>query len=295
MSARGPLVSTVRRDAATPLVSIVIPSYNHARYVGQALQSVYSQTYRAIEVIVIDDGSRDGSLGQIQAASVGAPFPTKVVPQENRGAHAAINAGIALAQGDFVNVLNSDDYFSPQRIERFVRAFETYPGVLGFSRVACVDETGTDIDNTNEYARTLCQKQSEIGSFPTVGFSLLDYNRTISTGNMFIRRAAFAMVGLFRDYVLIHDWDFVLRSLWYSEPYFLDEPTYYYRVHGNNTIERQRSRTRDEGHRMFLDYFRSIRAGRPVNPVAPSPCTWPHFFEFYLDRINLDSIYRQVA
>jgi glycosyltransferase involved in cell wall biosynthesis len=80
-------------------VSVVVPVYNHAGYVMQALESVFAQTYRNLELIVVDDGSTDGSADVVRRALASCPFPVRFVEQDNRGAHAALNEAIRLANG----------------------------------------------------------------------------------------------------------------------------------------------------------------------------------------------------
>ena len=96
------------------LVSVVMPSYNHEKFVIEAAESVLNQSHRMLEFIVIDDGSRDSSVSLLK--SIKDPR-MKLVVQENAGAHAAINRGLEMAQGDYLAIINSDDTFDPQRVE----------------------------------------------------------------------------------------------------------------------------------------------------------------------------------
>jgi tetratricopeptide (TPR) repeat protein len=85
-----------RRLDRDPLVSIVIPSFNHGNWIQRALESVYCQTYRRLEVVVIDDGSSDGSPEIIRESLSRCPFPCRLVVRENRGAHARSTRGSRL-------------------------------------------------------------------------------------------------------------------------------------------------------------------------------------------------------
>ena len=93
---------------AYPSVSVVIPCFNNERYVGAAIESVLSQTFPPAEAIVIDDGSTDSS-----AAVVGRFPSVTLLCQENAGAGAARNAGIARAVGEFIALLDADDLWAP--------------------------------------------------------------------------------------------------------------------------------------------------------------------------------------
>ena len=94
-------------------VSVVIPSYNHAAYIREAVDSVLSQSLSDLELIVVDDGSQDESL-DILAGYSDRRF--HLYTQLNQGAHAAINRGLHAAAGDYLAILNSDDAYHPQRL-----------------------------------------------------------------------------------------------------------------------------------------------------------------------------------
>jgi glycosyltransferase involved in cell wall biosynthesis len=108
----------------TELVSVVIPCYNAEEAVGEAIASALAQTHPALEVIVVDDGSRDGSAA---AASRVADARVRLVRQSNQGAAAARNAGVALAQGAFVQFLDADDVLAPEKVAIQVDRLRTAP------------------------------------------------------------------------------------------------------------------------------------------------------------------------
>ena len=96
------------------LVSIIIPSYNHARYIERAIASVLAQTYAPIELIVIDDGSRDGSPELLAALAERHGFRAVLNPQ-NRGQGHVVNQALDLCRGEFVAFLPSDDWYLPDK------------------------------------------------------------------------------------------------------------------------------------------------------------------------------------
>ncbi len=127
-----------------PLVSVVIPAFNRERYVGQAVCSALDQTHRNVEVIVIDDGSTDGTIAAIEAIR---DERLRLIRQPgNRGVSAARNAGIAAAGGEFIAFLDSDDAMYPERIERQVGAFREDPAltICGTGTVV-IDEEGREV------------------------------------------------------------------------------------------------------------------------------------------------------
>ena len=97
-----------------PLVSVIIPCYNAAKFVGETLESVRRQTWTNLQVIIVDDGSTDGSARIVEAVE---GLDITLVRQPNRGQTAALNAGLAHATGDFVQYLDADDLIDPDKIE----------------------------------------------------------------------------------------------------------------------------------------------------------------------------------
>jgi len=102
------------------LVSVIIPCYNAERWIDEAIQSALNQTYSPVEVIVVDDGSSDGSWKKIQE------FGSRVIAETgpNRGGSAARNRGFVLSRGDYIQFLDADDYLLPKKIPRQVAFLE---------------------------------------------------------------------------------------------------------------------------------------------------------------------------
>ena len=108
------------------LVSVVIPNYNNGQYLAEAISSAISQTYKNLEIIVIDDGSTDDSNEILE--SFGSKI--RLIKQENRGAASARNQGIRSAKGDYIAFLDSDDIWKPNKIELQVAKIQS--GIYGF-------------------------------------------------------------------------------------------------------------------------------------------------------------------
>lgn len=112
----------MRKQASSPLVTVVIPSYNHEKYVKNAIESVFDQCYTLVELIVIDDGSIDGSPKIISELSKKYSFD--FIARDNKGLAKTLNEGINLAKGKYICFLASDDYYLPNRIESAVHVLE---------------------------------------------------------------------------------------------------------------------------------------------------------------------------
>jgi len=218
-----------------PKVSIVLPSYNHAQFVGESIESVLAQDFTDLELIVVDDGSADASVEVINRYS--DPRITLIV-QPNGGSHAAINRGLSVAKGDYLAIINSDDVYERSRITRLYRLAEAQSLDFLCSGVCLIDEQSREIVAEDHWWLAmydqLRQKFRELGND-----TLLFGNFTISTSNFFFRRSLFEAVGRFKPYRYVLDWDYALRALRHSPQGFkflADEALLRYRLHGKNTI-----------------------------------------------------------
>lgn len=130
----------------SPLVTLIIPCYNQARFLGDALDSVLAQDYDSLEIIVVNDGSTDDFTTRIQNYQAHAHL--KMVTQPNRGLPAARNLGIAAARGDFFKFLDADDWLAPTAISRQMAAFaqDPMPGLV-YCDVTHVDAQGKPADD----------------------------------------------------------------------------------------------------------------------------------------------------
>lgn len=259
-----------------PLVSVLVPSYNHAGYVEAALRSVFRQTYRHIELIVIDDGSGDGSPDLIRRALVECPFPHRLISRANRGAPATLNEGIGIAQGYYLAVLNSDDRYAPGRIAGMVERLADQGGRWGFGNVrfiAAEGESHTPADTAR--VGHLVWLNGHLEELPAVSHAFLRANVAISTGNLFMERQFALECGGFRELRYNHDWDFCLRAIRRSEPVYWPERTYEYRLHAGNTIKESRAAARAEADAMLRQHLaRVFSSDVAANPLAPAGGVW---------------------
>ena len=127
-------------------LAVVIPCYNHARYIAQGLESVLSQTRPADRVLVIDDGSKDESCDVVRGF---ADRGVELIEQENAGAHNTINRAVALAAEDceIISILNSDDHYFPTRFEKCLAHLQakTDKSVV-CSEIRLVDDDDNPVD-----------------------------------------------------------------------------------------------------------------------------------------------------
>lgn len=220
-----------------PRVSILLTCYNHFRYLPEALEGVRKQTYRDFEIIAIDDGSKDETREWLAQQ----PDIRCVFNEENLGTYETLNVGLRLAKGEFIAVLNDDDVWLPNKLERQVALLDAHP------EVGLVHTGGHFIDG--EGKRT---EGNPLGfAFPTfeTGDILLGlvYENKIIASAALARRACFDELGGFnREYFGSGDWEmwFRIAEKWHVG--FVDEPLTLYRVHGANASHKLERIWRDD-------------------------------------------------
>ena len=277
----------MQKISQNPLISVIIPCYKHEKFVERCLNSVAAQTYDNIEVIIVDDCSPDDSVKKIEqvinSKSWIAKFDnrTKFYPfNQNQGAHNAINHGIKQSTGELIAILNSDDLYHQDRLSRIVEVMQNQNHQFVFSRVQYIDDNDTIITDSHDMAQSYfrAQKNIKLKQFPSLGFACLSFSISISTGNFVFSKALYNALGAFKDYRYCHDWDFLLRALVHTEPFFLEEDLYYYRFHGKNTFESLQAIGPIESAELLRNFFSQVQLKPTPNPIAPSPLNWPGFF-----------------
>lgn len=193
------LLKTAIVPARSVGVSVIIPSHNTRPFVVGAIRSALQQTYSALEVIVVDDGSTDDSVDDVLAI---ADDRLTCVVQPNRGLSAARNTGIRLARGAYLAFLDSDDLWSPLKIAHHLALMERKPTIgVSFSYSAYLHQNGQP---TGEYLITRCAR-------PTV-WQLMLRNHLGNGSTPVVRRECFDTAGHFDESLSgCADWEFWVR------------------------------------------------------------------------------------
>lgn len=194
-------------ESTYPLVSVIVPCYNYARYVGDAISSILEQDYPNFELIIVDDGSSDDSLEVIDKAvrdlrAKSLVRHIEVINQENSGVSAALNAGISRSKGEFVATFDADDVMVPGRLSLQVDYLKDQPavGCLG-GRAVRIDDQGNLLDNKVK-EKGVCSYDFEaaLACALVVGGNLAMY-----------RREALLVVGGYDPEIKIQDFQMTLR------------------------------------------------------------------------------------
>jgi glycosyltransferase involved in cell wall biosynthesis len=228
------------------MISVVVPAYNHARWISPAIESVRGQTLPAGEVIVVDDGSTDDTPDVVRELSFER---LRYIRQSNRGAHAAINRGVALSRGDYVAILNSDDELTPERLEHAWGVARSTRAALVIGGVRLIDAEGAPLPADHESSRWYREAREALGASGPLARARLRHNVAVTTSNFFFHKELWRRLGGFAPYRYVHDYDFVLRALELCADrvtYAQAMETVLYRVHGANTILEDGPRAREE-------------------------------------------------
>jgi glycosyltransferase involved in cell wall biosynthesis len=213
-----------------PKASICIPSYNHARFLPETLESALAQTYPHIEIIVVDDGSTDDSLRIAEEYAARYPSRVKVYThpgRRNRGISATVNLGLEKSTGKYYSGLPSDDALHPEKIARQVEFLERHPEIgFVYSYAQMVDEHG----------RALPDKHGiDLSRDPHPVERMFEVN-AIAGATVLARRELILKASPHDERLVYSDWDFWTRLLSMARVGFIDgEPLVRYRIHGNNT------------------------------------------------------------
>lgn len=228
----------------TATVGVVIPIHDHAPFVAAAIGSVLTQTRPPDRLVVVDDGSRDGSLAVAERAAARharSGVDIEVRGQANLGAAATLNRELSALGTDVVTVLNSDDEWHPERLARLLPLLDPdRPGLV----LSDTEFLGADggAEDAAEYRRHHDRILRLGRCLPSLSTALRLWNLAISTGNLVMTRRLWTLVGPFdTDLPIAHDWEFLLRASREVEPLLHPERLFRYRLHGANTSRTQRA------------------------------------------------------
>jgi glycosyltransferase involved in cell wall biosynthesis len=208
-----------------PQVSVIIPCYNREKYIAATVESVFAQTWPNIELIVVDDGCTDGSRTILQFYGqrlVLLEHPGRV----NRGQSASINLGLRHCRGDYVAILDSDDLFAPEKIERQVRYLEDHPEIgLVYANGKAIDEKGREL-------HPILFRDHKPPAGPETVLENCTFNLP---SNSLTRRSVYDMAGMFDESLRsAQDHDMAIRIAEVAKVGYINECLWFYRRHAGS-------------------------------------------------------------
>ena len=261
--------------------SVVIPCYNHAGYLGETIQSVLAQTHPADEILVVDDGSLDGSAEVAEKYAAAHPA-VRLLRQKNAGRSAAANYGLAESKGDFLVFLDADDRLLPHALASGLAQLEAHPEAA-FAAGHCVH-----IDADGKPLETLGQEVLTEDAYA----HLLEENFIWNPGNVLFRRGAVEAVGGF-DTRLRHaeDYNIYLRITRNQPIVSYGEVVAEYRQHPNNKSKNAHTMLKTM---LLIMNGESEFAGRTPRTRLAWQVGMQHTLTFYGDRC-MDQLRRNLG
>jgi glycosyltransferase involved in cell wall biosynthesis len=234
-----------------PLVSILIPFYNHNHFIKKTLDSILEDTYPNKEIIIINDGSTDPDDSNIikWIEEHGEEITIKYIKRENKGVSKTMNELIMLANGEYVIPCASDDYFINNTIENRINILEKNKDkLILLSDCIVVDNDNNLLYDSNLFSYRITTKEKY---FSDDGLKDIIINEWSFAGATWIaKRELFNKIGYLNELLIVEDWDFFLRIVANEYASFYDEKVSAYRIHDTNT-----SRNETKVLQMYTDLY----------------------------------------
>jgi len=209
-------------------INVVIPVFNAQRFIGDAIQSVMDQTFKDLEIIVVDDGSTDGTEKIVRQFS----GPISYCRQQNKGAGVARNLGVSLSQGDWIAFLDADDVWYPYKLAVQVEHIETHAGVSFFySDMDMIDENGQVRERGLLSSELKRRKEKKPWDIASIAFNNLPFPYPSTT---LFRKDVFSKAGGFNPIFggsNFEDFDLFARIARITPLFFVPQSLVKYRIH----------------------------------------------------------------
>ena len=222
-----------------PLFSVIIPAYNHEKYISDCVQSVLNQTCQDFELIIINDGSSDKTGEIVESFS---DERIKYFYQENHDAPYTINRGMREAKGEYIAILNSDDIFECNKLaESLVVLSEGCE--FTFGKLVVIDENNKPFNGEEPRVKWINDKLNNFEQGNLLKWLLCNINFLVTTSNFVFKKSILDEVGFFHEKLhYSHDFDFLLRAIMAQKSIkFIPKVLSKYRMHSDNTILKGRA------------------------------------------------------
>jgi len=247
---------------SNPLVSVVIPTHNREKYIEQAILSVINQSYKNIEIIVVDDGSICNYAQSICQKYLNCSYFFK----QNGGLSSARNFGIDKAKGEFIAFLDDDDFWDLHKITKQIEAFNLNPNVdMIHSKVAIVDEYGNLTGKFGGASANKLHKRSGYVFWNALGVWV------VRSPTPLIRKKVFQSDLLFDEDIKVgEDIDFYQRMFYRHRVFYIDEPLAFYREYEDeNRLSLQQEKYIGIEKKMYFNFKKmGIRNPIILNAIA---------------------------
>lgn len=262
------------------LISVIIPAYNHEKYVQETINSIFEQTYQNIELLIIDDGSTDLTLTKINELKEKCKKRFKrlvIQTQQNKGTCETLNSLIGLAKGEYIYLIASDDKACPEALETLVNFLnENQDYALAVGENLLIDSHGKQCYWDKQRNNVYDIKKADYTSFSDFlikntqatdflsdnfgSYSSLLMGNYIPNGYL-IRKSIFEKTGYFNQEAPLEDYYLMMQISKYTKMKYIPVPMFYYRWHGENTVNQSEKMLELENQTRLFEIKKILASG----------------------------------
>ena len=282
------------------LVSVLMGSYNHQKYISEAIESILNQTFPELELIIIDDYSTDNSRKIIENYQTKDQRVRAFFHEKNMGIANTINDGLKKARGNFVSFIGSDDVWFPDKLERQIALIKNHEDKILWSEGEIIDGYGAPTGTTFTKMHQAANKKKSGNLFKNILWDNYIFGQSLLIKKEFIGNNLFDT-----NLRFLNDYRFIADLASKHEFLFTPEPLAKYRIHTGNSISRDRTRWLQD--RILLNSYFLQRYGPELSSSMKGVLymkigsTYADLGrtdiarQFYLKAISIDSLSRETV
>ena len=252
-----------------PLVSIIIPVYNGEKYLSHAIESALAQTYKPLEIVIVNDGSTDNT----EAIALKYGDKVKYYRKSNGGVSTALNLGIQKMQGDYFSWLSHDDLYHPNKIEMQIIALTGDPHQIVYSDYHVIDHKGMLITTLNILEK-FPNSDLSIGLFPIL-------RQVLNGCSLLIHRSHFDRVGLFDERLRVtQDYDLWFKMFRGQKLIYINFPLVMLREHSEQ-VTHSYDRNISESDELWLKMMNELTRKEIISICETEYCFWKDQYDFF--------------
>ena len=259
-----------------PAVSVLMTSYNHEAYLVESIESVLNQSFDDIELIIIDDGSKDGSVKIIEQYAGRNPKIKAIYHSRNMGIAKTLNEALEEAEGEYIAIASSDDLWVSNKLARQMEVLSRNNDLIVWSNAYIIDEKGNDTGLLWSRRYKISQKKKN----GAILFELL-WGNFICPQSLILKKEIAESIRFDPAINYAVDYRFLISVSKKHDFFYIEEPLVKYRVHGDNTIQRNSELWRKDMFRIFRD---EVRGGRECLPGKLSARLMSRIGRYHLSR-----------
>lgn len=278
-----------------PLLSVVMLAQNNEAFVAQALESVVWQNYPFIELIFIDNHSKDGTWRVAQSALAQEDIKQRFARlkcidlRDPLPEFDAWKEGVHYATGVYITLIQARDQIEPNRLNEICAALLKQKKNWGFSQILCIDRQGDP--SQDPWTKTVAKKQSAVKGVRCLSLAAMHQDLSVVPGNLFFSKKFWIRLHGFAALSYVYDWDFFLRAVLLEEPVYLENTKYLYRLTEKEKKEKKREAA-DEGELAASRFYNALQRIKVKNPVILSHANFVEEHQRQANKAGLTQLWR---